>query len=198
MALQRVLSVYDEIGEEFAETFGRRYDIIENTQLDDAEYVFVMMGSYASKARDAVASLRQAGWKVGLARVRLFRPFPQEKFRQLLSGRRAVAVIDQNISMGMGGVLHSELATALFGMKDAPALLASYIGGLGGRDISQQEFFEMVDELKQACDQGKKLEPRLLYTKNELTEIRNLQAIAQAEASEINQSEKNRSEINKK
>jgi pyruvate ferredoxin oxidoreductase alpha subunit len=157
-----------------------------------------MMGSVASKARDAVDSLRDANWKVGLARIRLLRPFPREKIRKLLSGRRAVAVIDQNISMGMGGVLHSELAAALFGMNDAPAVLASYIGGLGGRDISQQEFFEMIDELKQACDRGETLEPRLLYTKDELTEIRNLQAIAQAEAREINQSEINRSEINKK
>ena len=186
LALQRVLSVYDEIADEFADTFGRRHDIIESYQMDDAEYVFVMMGSFASKARDAVDSLRSAGWKVGLARIRLLRPFPKEKIRQLLSGRRAVAVIDQNLSMGMGGVLHSEVATALFGMNDAPAVLASYIGGLGGRDISQQEFFEMVDELKQACDKGKMLEPRLLYTQDELTEIRNLQAIAQVEHLEIN------------
>lgn len=186
LAVQRVLSVYDEIADEFADTFGRRYDIIDNYQMDDAEYVFVMMGSFATKAHDAVDSLRNAGWKVGLARLRLFRPFPQEKIRQLLTGRRAVAVIDQNISMGMGGVLHSELATALYGVKDAPAVLASYIGGLGGRDISQQEFFEMINELKQACDKGETLQPRLLYTQNELTEIRNLQAIAQAEHADIN------------
>lgn len=187
LAVQHVLSVYDEIADEFADTFGRRYDMIDSYQMDDAEYVFVMMGSFATKAHDAVASLRNAGWKVGLARLRLFRPFPQEKIRQLLKGRSAVAVIDQNISMGMGGVLHSEVATALYGMKNAPAVLASYIGGLGGRDISQQEFFEMINELKQACDKGEILPPRLLYTQNELTEIRKLQAIAQAEHAEINQ-----------
>jgi len=189
LALQRVLSVYGEIADEFADTFGRRYDMIDSYQMDDAEYVFVMMGSFATKARDAVDSLRNAGWKVGLLRIRLFRPFPQQKIRQLLSGRRAVAVIDQNISMGMGGVLHSEFSMALYGMKDAPAVLASYIGGLGGRDISQEEFFAMIDELKQACDKGQTLQPRLLYTQDELTEIRNLQAIAQAEQAEIKQSE---------
>lgn len=187
LAVQRALSVYDEIADEFADTFGRRYDIIDNYQMDDAEYVFVMLGSFATKARDAVDSLRKAGWKVGLARLRIFRPFPQEKIRQLLKGRRAVAVIDQNISMGMGGILHSELATALYGMKDAPGVLASFIGGLGGRDISQQEFFEMINEIKQACDKGESPPPRLLYTQNELTEIRNLQAIAHAEHAEINQ-----------
>jgi len=186
LAVQRVLSVYDEIADEFADTFGRRYDIIDSYQMDDAEYVFVMMGSFATKAHDAVDSLRNAGWKVGLARIRLFRPFPQEKIRQLLKGRRAVAVIDQNISMGMGGVLHSEVAAASYGMKVAPAVLASYIGGLGGRDISQQEFFEMINELEQACAKGETLQPRLLYTQDELTEIRKLQAIAQAEHTEIN------------
>jgi pyruvate ferredoxin oxidoreductase alpha subunit len=190
LAVERALSVYDEIADEFADTFGRRYDMIDSYMMDDAEYVLVMMGSFATKARDAVDSLRQAGWKVGLARIRLFRPLPQQKIRQLLSGRRAVAVIDQNISMGMGGILHSEIAMALYGINDAPGLLASYIGGLGGRDIRQQEFFEMISELKQASDTGERLQPRLLYTKNELTEIRNLQAIAQAEHVEIKQAER--------
>ncbi|MGD8811876.1 MAG: hypothetical protein PVH16_04005, partial [Thioalkalispiraceae bacterium] len=135
LAVQRALDVYDEIADEFAASFGRRHDMIDNYQMEDAEYVFVMIGSFSTKARDAVNSLRQAGWKVGLARLRLFRPFPRERIRALLKGRRGVAVIDQNISMGMGGVLHSEFATALYGMPDAPAALASFIGGLGGRDI---------------------------------------------------------------
>lgn len=185
LAVQRALSVYAEVADEFAETFGRRYDLIDNYQMDDAEYVFVMIGSFATKAVDAVNSLRATGWKIGLARLRVFRPFPKDKIRQLLTGRRAVAVIDQNLSMGMGGVLHSELAMALYGVKDAPAILTSYIGGLGGRDISQQEFFEIADELKQASDKGETPAPRLLYTQNELTEIRKLQAIAQAEHAKI-------------
>jgi pyruvate ferredoxin oxidoreductase alpha subunit len=198
LAMQRALSVYDEIADEFASTFGRRYHIIDCYRMDDAEYVFVMMGSFATKAHDAVDSLRNAGWKVGLARIRLFRPFPRQKIRQLLSDRRAAAVIDQNISMGMGGVLHSEVAAALYAMNDAPAVLASYIGGLGGRDISQQEFFAMINELKQSCDKGETLQPRLLYTQNELTEIRNLQAIALVEHADIKQATAGQAGINKK
>ena len=189
LATQRALDVYDDIADEFADTFGRHYDIIENYQMDDAEYVFVMIGSFSTKGKDAVDSLRTAGWKVGLVRMRLFRPFPREKVRQILKGRRGVAVIDQNISMGMGGVLHSEFASALYGMNDAPAILASFIGGLGGRDISQQEFFEMVHELKACSDKGESPPPRLLYTQDELTEMRKLQAIAQAEHAEIHQEE---------
>ena len=142
------------------------------------------MISFSTKALDAVNSLRAAGWKVGLVRPRLFRPLPRDQLRQLLEGRRAVAVIDQNLSMGMGGVLYSELCMALYGCGQQP-LMASYIGGLGGRDISQQEFFRILEELKQASDEGSTLPPRLLYTQQELLEIRKLQAIAQAEHEEI-------------
>lgn len=184
LALQQALSVYDEVAEEFASIFGRHYPMLDCYCMDDAEYVFVMVGSFSTKARDAVDSLRAAGWKTGLLRPRLFRPFPQTQIRALLQGRRAVAVIDQNISMGMGGVLHSEFATALYGATGAP-ILASYIGGLGGRDISQQEFFAIADELRQAYESGETPPPRMLYTNTELTEIRKLQAIAQAEHAEI-------------
>jgi pyruvate ferredoxin oxidoreductase alpha subunit len=186
LALQQALSVYDEVAEEFASIFGRHYPMLDCYCMDDAEYVFVMVGSFSTKARDAVDSLRAAGWKTGLLRPRLFRPFPQTQIRALLQGRRAVAVIDQNISMGMGGVLHSEFATSLYGAAGAP-ILASYIGGLGGRDISQQEFFAIADELRQAHESGKTPAPRMLYTDTELTEMRKLQAIAQAEHAEIHQ-----------
>jgi pyruvate ferredoxin oxidoreductase alpha subunit len=186
LALKQALSVYDEVAEEFASIFGRHYPMLDCYCMDDAEYVFVMIGSFSTKARDAVDSLRAAGWKAGLLRPRLFRPFPQAQVRELLQGRRAVAVIDQNISMGMGGVLHSEFATALYGATGAP-ILASYIGGLGGRDISQQEFFAIADELLQAYESGETPPPRMLYTDTELTEMRKLQAIAQAEHAEIHQ-----------
>ena len=185
LAAEKALAVYDQIADEFASRFGRRHDILEAYQMDDAEYVFVMMGSFASKARDAVDSLRQAGWKIGLLRPRLLRPLPRQQIRALLQGRRAVAVIDQNISMGMGGVLHSEFAGALYGHPDAPPVLASFIGGLGGRDIQQQEFFRMADILKEAADTGVIPEPRLLYSQDELTEMRKLQSIAGLERNEL-------------
>ena len=191
LALQNVLQVYDDIAGEFEAEFGRRYDMIDAYCLDDADYVLVMVGSFSTKARDAVDSLRAAGRKVGLLRPRLFRPLPKERIRELLQGRRAVAVIDQNISMGMGGVLHAEFTSLMYAADGAP-IIASYIGGLGGRDISQQEFFAMVDELQQACESGETPAPRLLYTENELTEMRKLQAIAKAEHAEIRQAEANR------
>ncbi len=187
LAARQALPIYDRIADEFASVFGRRYEMLDCYRSDDAEYLLVMIGSFSTKARDAVDSLRAAGRKIGLVRPRLFRPFPGSRVRQLLRGRRAVAVIDQNLSMGMGGVLHSEFATALYGASDAP-ILASYIGGLGGRDISQQEFFAIADELQLAYESGEAPAPRLLYTDNELNEMRKLQAIASAEHAEIRQS----------
>jgi len=187
LAARQALSVYDEIADEFADVFGRRYAMLDCYRADDADYLLVMIGSFSTKAREAVDSLRAAGRKIGLVRPRLFRPFPRTQVRELLRGRRAAAVIDQNISMGMGGVVHGEFATALYGAGDAP-ILASYIGGLGGRDISQQEFFAIADELERAYSSGEQPEPRLLYTANELAEMRKLQAIAKAEHAEIHQS----------
>ena len=144
-----------------------------------------MIGSFATKARQAVDQLRAAGQAVGLVRPRLLRPFPAEQLRRVLSGKQGVAVIDQNISMGMGGVLHAELAAALYGKPQAPPILASFIGGLGGRDISPQEFFEIAAITRKAVEDGVTPPARLLYTREEFREVRKLQAIAHQERNEL-------------
>jgi len=189
LAAQNGLSVYDEVASEFAGLFGRQYDAIEAYRNEDAELVFVMLGSFATKAKQAVDQLRAAGWAVGLLRPRLFRPFPAQHFQQLLANKQGVAVIDQNISMGLGGVLHAELTSALYGQPDAPPILASFIAGLGGRDITSEEFFAIAKEIQQAVTEGKSPPPRLLYTETELREMRKLQAVAQVERQELQSSQ---------
>jgi pyruvate ferredoxin oxidoreductase alpha subunit len=179
------LAVYDEISKEFRDTFGRDHPAVEAYRCEDADYLFVMLGSFATKAREAVDRLRDAGQPVGLLRPRLLRPFPADTLRTLLAGRRGVAVIDQNISMGKGGVLHTELLSTLYGQPDAPPVVASFIGGLGGRDISAEEFYEIAQTLRTAVDTGRSPPPRLLYTKNELREMRKLQAVARVEREEL-------------
>jgi pyruvate ferredoxin oxidoreductase alpha subunit len=174
------LAVYDELSGEFAQTFGRRHDAVEAYKTGDAEFVFVMLGSFATKAKNAVDRLRDAGQKIGLVRPRLLRPFPEARLREILGGKKGAAVIDQNISLGKGGVLYTELASALYGQKEAPILL-SFIGGLGGRDLAPEEFFEMAALTRQAAQTGQAPPPRLLYTEEELREVRKLQAIAQVE-----------------
>lgn len=183
LASRAALEVYDEVAEDFAARFGRRWPSVETYRCDDAEVVFCMIGAFATKARDAVDRLRERGLRAGLVRPRLLRPFPTRALRAALSGRRAVAVLDQNLSMGMGGVLHTELAAALHGMPGAP-LLASFIGGLGGRDISAAEFDAMAADALGAANDGVPLAPRLLYTAAELREVRRLQTIARGASQE--------------
>jgi len=181
LAAEAALDAFDDAAAAFAVSFGRRHRTLETHRTEDADVVFVMMGSFATKARHAVDRLREAGKRVGLARPRLLRPLPVEALRRELAGKRAVAVIDQNLSMGMGGVLRTEVAAALYGMPEAPPVLASFVGGLGGRDISPEEFYEMVAQVTRAADEGRALPPRLLFTTTELRQVRKLQAVALAE-----------------
>ena len=177
LAALGALEVHEEVCARFAERFGRRYGAVHSYRLDDAEYAFLMMGSFATKAEDAVDRLREAGWKVGLLRLRLLRPFPSAALQAALLGRRAVVVVDQNLSMGQGGVLFAETAATLYGRPRAPVLL-SYVGGLGGRDIAPEELYRMAEEAHEAARAGESPPPRLLYTAEELRELRKLQAIA--------------------
>jgi len=182
LAAQQALAVYDLLAGEFREVFGREHPAVEAYQADDAEMVFVMIGSFATKAKEAVRQLRASGIKAGLIRPRLVRPFPSQHLLSLLKGVKGVAVVDQNISMGKGGILHTELAASIYGQPHAPALLG-FIGGLGGRDIAQEEFYEMAKITLDAARSGLIPEPRMLYTADELLHVRKLQLLARAERS---------------
>jgi pyruvate ferredoxin oxidoreductase alpha subunit len=185
LAALRSLEVYGEIAAEFETAFGRRHDAIDVYRCEDAEVVFVMLGSFATKAKAAVDQLCEAGFRAGLARLRLLRPFPVDDLCRVLTGKRGIAVIDQNLSMGKGGVLHAEVTSALYGHPKAPPALLSFIGGLGGRDICSEEFYEIAMETLKAADDGRTPPPRLLYTRDELREIRKLQTIAEVERNEL-------------
>lgn len=178
------VAVYERVATDFATIFGRERTAVECFRTEDAELVFYMIGSYATKAREAVTRLREAGHKVGLVRPRLLRPFPAGAITNALSGKQGVIVIDQNLSVGQGGILYTELLAALYGRPDAPPIVTSFIGGLGGRDISAEEFYHMVAVTRQAIASGDVPPPRLLYTAGELREVRKLQAVAMAERAE--------------
>jgi len=113
------------------------------------------------------------------------RPFPEQQLQKALMGKKAVAVIDQNLSMGKGGVLHTEVASALYGKAESTPILASFIGGLGGRDITAEEFYQIAATLQDAAKQNITPPPRLLYTEEELRAMRKLQAIAHVEREEL-------------
>lgn len=184
LAARNGIAIYQQVATEFAQLFGRQWDAVENYKAADADIVFYMVGSFATKAREAVDRLREAGQTVGLLRPRLLRPFPADTIIELLQGKQGVIVIDQNLSVGQGGVLHTELTASLYGRPGAPGIITSFIGGLGGRDISAQEFYEMVTVTREAIATGRPPAPRLLYTDEELREIRKLQAVASVEREE--------------
>ncbi|HUV79850.1 MAG TPA: pyruvate synthase [Candidatus Bathyarchaeia archaeon] len=177
LASQKALEVYKEICVEFEKVFGRNYDTIEGFMLDDAEYVLVMTNSFSTIGKAAVKRAREKGIKVGLLRLKLLRPFPEDDIKSVLKGRKAVAVIDQNISIGKGGILHSEIASCLYNLKHRPLLL-SFIGGLGGKNISPGEFEFIFNKMITEVDTEEVERCQLLYTEEEWNEMVGLKRIA--------------------
>ncbi len=179
LAARQALVVHTEAAATFAGTFGRTYDVVEPYRLEDAEFVLVMAGSFATKARAAIEMLRAEGKRVGLLRLRLIRPWPAEAIGAALAGRRAVAVIDQNLSPGQGGILYQEVAAAVLPRADRPALVRSFVGGLGGKDISPGEFRHVLAALEEARPGQAGARPELLYTEADWQQVQPLLKLAQ-------------------
>jgi pyruvate ferredoxin oxidoreductase alpha subunit len=175
-AAEAALDRHATVADEFAARFGRRYGAVEGHMLDDAEHVVVMSNSFSTVGKAEVARLRAAGEKIGLLRLRLIRPFPHAEIARVLSGRRAVAVIDQNLSVGKGGILFAEVASALRGPGAPP--LVSFIGGLGGRRFRSDEFDVIAARLRVAATDGGSSEPHLLFSETEYHQVLDMLRVA--------------------
>ena len=140
--------VVPEVTEEFNETFGRFYPHLETYRADDAEYILVTSGTITGTSRTVVDHYREKGIRLGLLKIRMFRPFPFEEVADLLSGAKAVGVIDRNISFGSTGIFCQEVANALtfHSSKNSP-ILRGYIAGLGGRDVTMKTISDVVEDL---------------------------------------------------
>lgn len=178
LASMNALRVHEQAATEFEQCFGRRYDVVEGYRIEDAEDVLVMSNAFASKGKAAVDAAREGGRKVGLLRLRMIRPWPADAVRRALRGRRAVAVLDQNLSPGQGGILFQEVAACLYHDPERPRALCSFIGGLGGKNISEGEFHAVFEQTAAAGKQGQGLGPVLLYTEAEHREMEQLQFLA--------------------
>lgn len=136
-----------DVGREFGAMSGRSYGFYEGYQLDDADYVMVIMGSAAGTAKDAVDILRAAGKKAGILKVRVFRPFPAKELAFALQNAKAIAIMDRAESFsGEGGPLGTELTTALFHAKST-AKVVNYFYGLGGRDFRVENAEAVFEEI---------------------------------------------------
>jgi pyruvate/2-oxoacid:ferredoxin oxidoreductase alpha subunit len=135
MDMSSVPEVAKQADKEYNRNMGRSYGIVESIMMEDAEVVIVTAGSMTSTARLAVANLRQQGNKVGLLKLRLFRPFPIAAVQKALSGKKKIAVIDRNISLGGGGIFGQEVKAAMVHIPDHPQIYC-YIAGIGGTDVT--------------------------------------------------------------
>lgn len=143
-AMEEALTVAEEADLEFERLFGRGYGLVEPYKLEGAELAVVTSGTVTSTARLVIDALRAKGEKVGLLKVRLFRPFPAALVRELLLGLPKIAVIDRNISFGHGGIFAQEVKSALYNAEPRPPLFG-FIAGLGGRDITPELIEEIIE-----------------------------------------------------
>jgi len=154
-SMDSVKGIAVQLDREFKKEFGRGYGIIEPIMLEDAEVIIVTAGSITSTARMAIKELRSQGHKIGLLKIRLFRPFPVEAIQEVLRGKKKIGVIDRNISLGCGGIFCQELRAALVHSSDHP-LIFSYIAGVGGSDVTpeviQKIAFDVI-EREESMDQ---------------------------------------------
>jgi len=135
IAMDQVLERFNDVEKEFEVLFNRRYGAIEAINCDDAEIILVTSGTITSTARLLLEDLRGKGEKVGLLKMKMFRPFPVELVCRALKPAKKVAVIDRNFSSGAGGIFLQEVRAALCNMQDHP-LVFGYVVGLGGRDVT--------------------------------------------------------------
>jgi len=137
-ALEGALGVMGQVAKDFGKAFGRDWSgAIEGYRMEDAEHAVLAMGSTVSNARVTVDALRAAGKKVGMVKVRSFRPFPTEALREMLKQVSLITVLDKNIVFSSGGALGTETKAALYGFSAAS--VKNYVLGLGGRDVGPQE-----------------------------------------------------------
>ncbi len=159
LAMEHAKPVILEVARAYAELSGRSYGLFEEYRTADAEYLMVLIGSAAGTAKQAADELCAEGKKVGVVKLRVFRPFPAEEIAEALSGAKAVAILDRCESYNAnGGPLGTEIPAALY-RKKSTVLVTNYIYGLGGRDFTTDDAKEVFDALEESVATGKEIEP---------------------------------------
>lgn len=146
LAYQRVKKKLPTIEKEFADKFGRFHGgMVDTYRIEDAEYLLVTVGSCAGTARVAVDKLRSQGLKVGLVRIRMFRPFPRENLQEILEGRKGIGVLDRSVCLGWGcGHIYAETRAVLPDLVSRPKMV-DFIDGISNLDVT-------VEHLEKAFD----------------------------------------------
>ena len=158
IALENAKQVILDVAKKFETISGRSYGLFEAYRLEDADYVMLLMGSAAGTAKQAVDELRRKGKKVGVLKLRVFRPFPAKEIAEALRNCKAVAIMDRCESYnGNGGPLGSEVTAGLFRQKVLVEAV-NYIYGLAGRDFTVEDAEKIFAELEDVVVNGKEAE----------------------------------------
>ena len=139
------IKIIADAHKEWSKLTKRNHRFFDTYKVKDAEEVIISMGANCTIMRSAVDKLRNKGRKVGLVRVRVFRPFNEKLLREILKDVKKVGVIDQNIAPGSSGILFPEVRSALFGMK---IKISNYIVGLGGVPVHDKDYMEILDDIE--------------------------------------------------
>ncbi|MEL7622659.1 MAG: pyruvate ferredoxin oxidoreductase [Clostridiales bacterium] len=155
VAMENARAAILEVAKEFEAMTGRKYGMIEEYCMEDAELAMIIIGSSAGTAKEACDELRAAGIKAGVIKVRVFRPFPAEEIVAALKGVKAVAIMDKTESFSAnGGPMGAEVKAAMFG-KLGDVLVTNYIYGIGGRDVKVDDLKSVYDKLAEMVKTGK-------------------------------------------
>jgi pyruvate/2-oxoacid:ferredoxin oxidoreductase alpha subunit len=147
VAMEEALDCLGKTEEQFAGIFNRTYGPVEAIQCRDADIIMVTSGTVTGTCRQVLAHLRSRGEKVGLFKIKLFRPFPANLICRHLGAAKKIAVIDRNVSFGAGGIFAQEIRAALCNLDTHPRVFG-YVAGLGGRDITPDTLIEIYNETK--------------------------------------------------
>lgn len=140
------LECYPTVSAEFNAHFGRSYDLVETYQAEDASVIVVTAGTITSVTRIAVDELRAQGVRVGLMKIRFFRPLPVKRWQEALGRAEKVIVIDRNLIAGAGGVFAGEVRSVLYDLPRRPTVYP-VVAGLGGRDVTAQDVEGIVRQI---------------------------------------------------
>ena len=140
-----------EVAEQFGKITGRRYPMTESFMCEDAETILVTSGTASGTAQHVVRKLREQGKKVGVMRVRMFRPYPFDEVRSIVGGAKRVAVLERAISPGSEGTMAQELRSAIHNGGGGPEVY-DFVAGLGGRDIVPEDIERMVELVENGAD----------------------------------------------
>jgi len=161
-AMQNAKDVIKKVAKEYYNLVGRRWgDLIEVYKVEDAEVAVVAMGTIAGTSRAAVDKLREQGKKVGLVKLRCFRPFPTEDLRKACSNIKGLAVFDRSYSFGSYGAAHTEVKSAFYNAENKPLILG-VVAGLGGRDVTIDDIVKILNKILEST-RTTKLEQEVVW-----------------------------------